>query len=121
MHPIERKIVSAVVTAALEAGYTVSVEDDETGYFVRRSADHAAIVGELGHMDEDVIRIHDETTGSKGFFHFVYGNEPHYVIADYADRPACSAIMAKVQPIIDAHEDVETWCAEKIIQERFGK
>ncbi|MFZ9654891.1 MAG: hypothetical protein ACO29V_04570 [Limnohabitans sp.] len=105
MHPIERDIVAAVVTAALDAGLTVSVlAGDQDSWAIERCRDKAEIMGHLGQVDEDFIKIHDHTTGSLGWFVFIYGNEPYYVISDHSTRPACTAIMAKVQPLIAAHE-----------------
>ena len=108
MHPTERVIVSAVVLTALNEGLSVSVDDAEIGaWSLVRSRDYFDIMAELGHMEEDFIRLHDYTRGSLGWVHFVYGNEPYYVICDHGTSDALESVMSKVQPLIDAYEAAE--------------
>ena len=113
MHPIEEEIVSAVVKTALDAGYAISVGAGEVGcYAVTNDRNFGRIMGCLGTMDEDVIWIHTEDKKAH-FIQFIYGNEPYYVIADYADREPVRTILDTVQPIVDAHEAAEE---ERIVQ-----
>lgn len=77
---IERAIAVKVIDAALDSGYTVSVDDGEA-VTVKESTDKEEILGAMFTTDEDYLYIH-RPEGDKAFVRFVYGNDGYDVIAD---------------------------------------
>lgn len=77
---IERKIVRAVVKAALAAGFTFSVDDGEE---VIPAETEQAAMNALLNTDEDYLFLRQ---GNKtfGWVRFVYGNDGWDVISDYS-------------------------------------
>lgn len=89
----ERRVARRLVTAALAAGYSVSVNDGvETT--VRRSARAREIIDALATTSEDILTIHDTAGARAGTFWLIYGNDRsgEELIADYTDNDACNAL-----------------------------
>jgi hypothetical protein len=99
---IERKIASAVVTAALKAGYSVSVNNGED-LPVKKSTDKALILKNMFQTDDEHLFVYN---GDKflGWIHFVYGNEGWDVVSDYIVSLESIANSAEVQKLIARFE-----------------
>jgi hypothetical protein len=78
---IERKIAEAFITDALEAGYTITVDDGEDEP-VKRSADAAEILGAMFTVDEEHLRLYSGQEYA-GWVYFVYGNSGWDVVSDH--------------------------------------
>lgn len=94
---IERKIIKAFVTQAIEAGYNITVDDGEE-YPLRNSTSVSEIMKAIMTTDEDRLWIDAKLTHSYlenlkedvyyvnsalGWVYLVYGNDGWDVIADY--------------------------------------
>lgn len=101
----EGSIALALVSAALERGFTVSVFDCEE-WTVKRSTNKAEIVDALFTTDDDTIRLHTPEGERVGSFWLVYGNCGYDVVSDYTANDACESIYNDViQPLADKLED----------------
>lgn len=83
---IEREVVSKVVDSLLDAGYLLSVEDEENDEdFIEKSTDKAAIMEAMFSMDDDTLVAYTKDGGEDAFawVKFIYGNDGHDVIHDY--------------------------------------
>ena len=89
----EGRVARRLVTAALAAGYSVSVNDGvETT--VHRSTRAREIIDALATTGEDVLIIRDAAGARVGALWLIYGNDPsgEELIADYTDNDACNAL-----------------------------
>lgn len=79
---IERRIAKAAVTALIEAGFTVSVNDGgET--VLTDSIDAKAIEAAMFSTEEDHLHVTRVSDGLRGWVLFIYGNDGWDVIADH--------------------------------------
>lgn len=92
MNTTETAICRKLVKAAIDAGYTVSVDNHEYRP-VKHSVKIKEILAELGQTDEDSLIFHRD--GKNYAVHLVHGND-WAVISDYS----CS-LAPLVDPIID--------------------
>jgi hypothetical protein len=103
----EARVVRKLVTAAIAAGYCISVSDGDE-WTVKRSTSTRVIFDALATTGEDTIRISAadpwQTTGrhGAGSFRLIYDNDPsgEEVIADYTANDVCEALYAA------AHSDI---------------
>ena len=100
MDSTEIKIINRVISAALQAGLTISVADGEE-WALRASTDRAAIQRETNATDitEYLFRRNGEKVGGVIFIH---GNGVD-VIHDWSDNDATDAI---VRPAVDYAESL---------------
>lgn len=88
----ERPVISALLTAALKDGNTVSVFDCEE-WSIKRSTSIRAIQAVLGATEEDLLVILNSAGGKIGQFYLIYNNgsvgDPMVVIADYSSNDFC--------------------------------
>lgn len=77
---LERKIARAVITQAINLGYSIDVDDGEE-ITLRHSQDVKAILKAMFTTDEDwlILRRGKES----GWVRFVYGNGGYDVVNDY--------------------------------------
>lgn len=78
---IENDIVTRTVDALLKAGYALQIHEDESRP-ARPTRDRAEILAELQETDDDLLVA--ELGGRQPWVRFVYGNDGHDVICDYA-------------------------------------
>jgi len=103
-HPIERLIAHDLVNAIVGNDYSISIWDGEE-YAIEYSTDIEKILGAMSHTGEDRLQIYDAAmvfprdreTAYEGFVYLVYGNEPEYLIADYAG-PLVELIVQGITP-----------------------
>lgn len=101
---IETQIIQATVSALLEEGYFLSVNDGEenTVEFVTNGAE---VLKAMRTTDEDYLLVHEpETLDQIGWVRFIYGNgnEGLDVISDYTVN--LEPIMVKVTEMINEYE-----------------
>jgi len=103
-HPIERLIAHDLVNAIVAADCNISIWDGEE-YAIRHSTDVAEILSAMSHTGQDYLQIYDAAmvfpadreTAYEGSIDLVYGNEPEYLIADYAG-PLVERIVQGITP-----------------------
>ncbi len=78
---IETKIISALVTQALAAGYTVSVDNQEE-VVLARATTLEPVIDALFSVDEELLRFYHATL-PQGWVRLVHGNGAWDVISDY--------------------------------------
>ena len=83
----ERRIVTRIIAAAFQRGYTISVFDGEE-WTLRRSTKRTAIEAALASTGEDSLRLRDKDGADVGTIYLVWGNDPEgdELIADYTDN-----------------------------------
>lgn len=100
----ERPVISALITAALVDGNTISVFDSEE-YVVKRSTSINAIRSELGGSGEDQLVIRNLAGEQIGWFWLIYDNgsegDPVIVIADYTANDFCDNIHSELMKRYD--------------------
>lgn len=84
----EAAVARRLVRKALEAGYTVSVNDGEE-WTVKKSTNRDEILAALATTGEDSIRIRNAEGEKIGTLYLVYQDGPgDELIADFTDNPA---------------------------------
>ena len=96
---LERKIVKALVKAALDAGYFCGVHDGEQ-LTLKHCDNISTIMEHLFTTDEDCLRIYDKNTTVIGWVRLVYGNDGWDVICDYTTN--LEPLMAEPNKISEA-------------------
>jgi len=94
----ERRVASRLVRAALDAGYSISVNDGEE-WTVKRALKAKPVLEALATTGEDTLRIRDADGDSCGTFYLVWGNDEDgsELIADHTDNDACNALASIVE------------------------
>lgn len=91
----ERPVLSALLTLCLVGGNKISIHNGEE-WVVKQSKDPALCRSQLGHSEEDTIRIRSKDGEELGFFYLIYNNgsegDPMVVISDYSDNEMCNSI-----------------------------
>lgn len=97
---IEKAIVKAIVTNAIELGYTVSVYDGEE-WCLRRSDDVKTIIAATFSTDLDCLCFREKTDEAKrvGTVQLVYGNDGFDVISDYTSNDTMETILSKANAL----------------------
>lgn len=78
---IEKKIVARIISDAIRAGYSLSVNNGEE-IVIRKSRDKAAILAEMFSVDTEHLVYHKDGVRQGSVF-LVYGNDGWDVICDY--------------------------------------
>jgi len=101
---IERRIVKAVVRAALEAGYTISLDNGGDDWELRKETNRVKIFRELFATDSERIYLRDPSGRlPSGGVAFVYGNDGWDVIADFS--PSLDELLAPIFRLCNKLED----------------
>ena len=96
---MERAVISALVKAGLEAGYTLGVHDGEE-VVLNRSTSYKAVMAAIMSVDEEHIVFYSAETGKRvGWVFLVYGNDGWDVISDYTTN--LEAIMERPNKVSD--------------------
>lgn len=95
----EAKIIDALITAALNRGLTISVNDGEE-WALRESTDRHAIQKEVAATDVTFFQLRNADGKKVGWFDCIHGNGCD-VIHDYTDNEVCKAIWKEVEPLTD--------------------
>ena len=105
---IERRIIERLVTDAIAAGFSVSVDDGgETT--VDRSRNLDEIMAAVMTTDEDHIFFHQEGRKTAfGWARLIYGNDGWDVIADHTDNEAMRTLVAGASALADQIEGEST-------------
>jgi hypothetical protein len=90
MTDTERKIVQRLVSQALELGFSISVEDEED-LLIHRSTDETAIMGELGHSSDNILKFF--RPDYRGFIHLIWGNSADVISDCSANRPVIDDLI----------------------------
>jgi len=80
---VERKIASALIQEALDAGYHISVNNGGDEDEIQPSHDKNEILNAMFATDEEHLCFFDKKGKPKGWVWFVYGNDGYNVISDY--------------------------------------
>lgn len=93
----ETKVLKKTIAGALEAGYTLGVDDGEE-VTIKNSTDADAVLKACQSTDEDRLLFYRE--GKRvGWVYFVYGNAGYEVINDYTTN--LETVVAPVQRFAD--------------------
>lgn len=98
---IEKRIAKRVITDALAAGYSLSVNDGEDTT-LHSSRDMDAILAAMRSTDEDRLLFHidhREHAPAIGWVRFIYGNDGPDVINDYTTN--LEAVLAGANALAD--------------------
>ncbi len=90
---IENEIATALVDAALAAGYTLSVHDG-VEVALAKSSDRPAILGAMASTDEDTLILWRNNQRIGGIW-LIYGNGSE-LISDHTDNADVEALVAQV-------------------------
>lgn len=82
--------LEAFVDVVLGTSFALSIHDGDSEWS-RPSQERETLLGLLGNMDSDSVRLYYGLT-RVGWFWLVYGNEPGVLLADHTDNPVCEAI-----------------------------
>lgn len=99
MAEVECKIVKAILKAARDGGYSISINDGEETT-VKRSQDWAAILAAMATTEEDWLRLHREGDRT-GWVTLVYGNGID-LISDYTTN--LEEVMAPLNAYVETLE-----------------
>ncbi|HXA24406.1 MAG TPA: hypothetical protein VNW90_19135 [Acetobacteraceae bacterium] len=105
---MEVAIVKRIVTDALKAGYTLSVDDGGDEYAVTRSTSRKAVLDALINTDEDVLHLERRIVGLErehGWVRLVYGNDGWDVINDYSGAEHIEAVLAGANALAEKLEE----------------
>ena len=98
---LEKRMASALVTACLSRGYSITVDNGEDRP-IKKSHSYTAVMNELWQTDEERVFIYDGFGKRCGVFFLVYGNDGYDLVADYSDNDICNAIWSEVlSPLAD--------------------
>ena len=96
---MERAVISALVKAGLEAGYSIGVHNGEE-LVLNRSTSYKAVMAAIMSVDEEHIFFFNAETGKRvGWVFLVYGNDGWDVICDYTTN--LEAIMKRPNKVSD--------------------
>jgi hypothetical protein len=101
-HTIERRIVDALVKAALAKGYSLSVFDGEEDS--KLSDDYSNIHNALYRTDEDHLNVYNSHLRHLATFRLIYGNDGWDVIADYSANWVAEDLYQAIGPLIRRYE-----------------
>jgi hypothetical protein len=92
MNTEERFVVKQIVGRALDKGYLLSVDDGED-FPIQNSNDAEAVMGQLGHCDEEWLIVSNPDAKRIGAIFLIYGNDADEVVADCTDKPEILEIV----------------------------
>ena len=97
---IEQKIVSTMISFAIDKGYLVSVHDGEE-WCLKRSIDADKILLDAMSVDESSLLFRDSKTGrNTGTIYLVFGNGRE-VVCDHTDVPEIEEIVNSARSLTD--------------------
>jgi len=101
---IERHIVLSLAAAAINEGYSVTINNggDEDELSASRSL--PAIDEAIMLTDEDQLSVVHPNGKRATWFYLVYGNGGYDVICDYGANDLGEKLYSKVAPLIDKYE-----------------
>ena len=99
---IEKRIVSRLVSDAIKAGYTISV-DNLNEVVIKQSKNKKAIMAEIMSVDEEHLVLHKDGRQGRGLL--TYGNDGYDVICDY---------NTSLETVIKGANDLADKIADKI-------
>ncbi len=106
---METSIVSAVITSALAAGYSVSVDNGGDEDELARSTDLTAILGALFATDDEYLYFYPADAAPDAnhwsWVRFIYGNSGWDVVADYGMN--LDPLMASAEALSNQYSDLE--------------
>jgi len=83
---LERRIARAALKSLIEAGFSITINDDEFGNgedVIKRSQDLRAILAAMFSTDGDLIIVHNTQGKRFAWVSLIYGNSGHDVIHDH--------------------------------------
>ena len=97
---MEKAIIRAFVTKAVDMGYTISVNNGED-WEVKLCINVPHIMGVLGATDSDTLVVRRADGSLVGWAFFVYGNSGWDVLSDYADNKVMGWLLAEANALAD--------------------
>jgi hypothetical protein len=101
---VERKIIEALITAALGRNYEIAVNDGETCSKYTDNFD--VIMTRMFSVDEETLMLR-HPDGERGWVKLVYGNSGPDVISDYTTN--LQPLMAEPDLIADYYDADGPW------------
>lgn len=96
---IEKEIAKAIITSALEEGYSITVNDGEEDV-LDKCFNEEAILAHMFTTDENKLKLeHPKLEKQSGIVVLVYGNDGHDVIHDYS--ASITFVMRKATSLAD--------------------
>lgn len=92
----EEAKAARLIDAALENGWTVSVNDGEA-WAIRRSTDRAAILAAMFSTELDLLMFREVGGEPVGAVSLIYGNDANDLVADYSVNPLLQAVINIVE------------------------
>lgn len=104
MNEQEKKVIEAIIRAALEDGLKVTICDGED-YSVKVSRDFDQIMAGLGHCEEETIMLYNNIGENwVGSIYLVYGNDPDEVVNNYGWTTAYASAEERIATIVKKGE-----------------
>jgi hypothetical protein len=100
---VERKIASALIQEALDAGYHISVNNGGDKDEIQPSTKKDVILNAMFATDEEHLLFYNEEGKKVGWVWFVYGNDGYDVISDYTTN--LEHIMTEANKISEHYSD----------------
>jgi hypothetical protein len=94
--PIEEKIATRIIDAALAKGWSISVYEGE-GWAIKRSTDKKAILMEMASTDMDVLVFRDAAGNKLGTMDLIYGNGED-LVSDHTANADMEAMFKAAYP-----------------------
>lgn len=95
-HQVEKRIMTALVEAALAKGYSIVIDNGEEEH--PASTDRQTILNNMAHTDEEWMRIYAADGKAVGTIFTVYG-EGNTCITDYSDCPEIEVLVKATENI----------------------
>ncbi len=100
---VERKIAEALIQEALDAGYSISVNNGGDDDEIDPSTKKDVILNAMFATDEEHLFFYDEEGKRKGWVFLVYGNDGWDVISDYTTN--LGHVMNEANKISEHYSD----------------
>lgn len=81
---MERKIVAAFVSSAINQGYSISVDNGGDEFEIEKCRDAEGVMQVCMATDEEHLHVHNKDGLIVGMVYFVYGNDGWDCINDYS-------------------------------------
>ena len=96
----ERTIARKLVKAALDAGYSVSVNDGQE-WTVKSAWRLKTVLDALATTGEDILHLRDAAGEPVGRFYLIWGNEDtgECLVYDHSANDICEALYNVAQPV----------------------
>lgn len=104
MNDQEKKVIEAIIRAALEDGLKVTICDGEE-FSVNLSRDFDQIMKGLGHTEEETIMLYNNIGENwVGSIYLCYGNEPDEVVYNFGWTTAYATAEDRIAAIVKKGE-----------------